>query len=76
MSKQPCFVSLFSGCGGLDMGFIQAGFNGVAAFDFDPTAVETYSRNFKILLKAAQNHYLLHSITDAGKRLSWERSEE
>ncbi len=41
----PKFVSLFSGCGGFDLGFAQAGFEPVAAYDFWPAAVENYRRN-------------------------------
>ncbi len=39
------FLSLFSGCGGLDLGFMQAGFSPVAAFDIWPLAVENYRNN-------------------------------
>lgn len=39
------FISLFSGCGGLDLGFIQAGLTPVAAFDIWPLAVENYQKN-------------------------------
>lgn len=39
------FASLFSGCGGLDLGFIQAGLTPVAAFDIWPLAIENYRRN-------------------------------
>ena len=38
-------VSLFSGCGGLDLGLIQAGFEIVVANDKMPEAVRTYERN-------------------------------
>jgi len=38
-------VSLFSGCGGLDLGFIQEGFEVVWANDIDSWACETYARN-------------------------------
>ena len=38
-------VSLFSGCGGLDLGFINAGFEVVWATDFFPDAVNTYKKN-------------------------------
>ena len=38
-------VSLFSGCGGLDLGFINAGFEVVWANDFFPDAVKTYKKN-------------------------------
>lgn len=38
-------VSLFSGCGGLDLGFKKAGFNIIWANDFDKYAVESYKHN-------------------------------
>jgi DNA (cytosine-5)-methyltransferase 1 len=39
-------LSLFCGCGGLDMGFVQSGFDIVWANDFDKYAVQTYKANF------------------------------
>lgn len=38
-------VSLFSGCGGLDLGFEQAGLDVIWANDVDKSAVETYQYN-------------------------------
>jgi DNA (cytosine-5)-methyltransferase 1 len=38
-------VSLFSGCGGFDLGFRQAGFKTVFANDIDPDACKTYKMN-------------------------------
>ena len=38
--------SLFSGIGGIDLGFIQAGFQIVWANEFDKDAVRTYKHNF------------------------------
>lgn len=38
-------VSLFSGAGGFDLGFIQAGYNIVFANDIDKTACMTYQKN-------------------------------
>lgn len=38
-------VSLFSGCGGLDLGFKEHGFDLRLAVDHDPRAVEVYRRN-------------------------------
>ena len=44
-NKGPKVVSLFSGIGGLDLGFEFAGFNLVWANDFDKFAVQTYKAN-------------------------------
>ena len=38
-------VSLFAGCGGLDFGFEQAGFDVIRANEFDPSIHETYRLN-------------------------------
>lgn len=38
-------ISLFSGCGGLDLGFKQAGFDIIWANDFDKEATESYKHN-------------------------------
>jgi DNA (cytosine-5)-methyltransferase 1 len=38
-------ISLFTGCGGLDLGFIKAGFEVVYANDFDKAATDTYKAN-------------------------------
>lgn len=40
-------MSLFSGCGGLDLGFEIAGYEIIWANDFDKDACTTYNRNFK-----------------------------
>lgn len=39
-------VDLFSGCGGLSLGFQEAGFDVVAAYDNWDKAVATYRYNF------------------------------
>jgi DNA (cytosine-5)-methyltransferase 1 len=39
-------VDLFSGCGGMSLGFQKAGFNVVAAYDFWDPAIEVYKKNF------------------------------
>jgi DNA (cytosine-5)-methyltransferase 1 len=38
---------LFSGIGGIDIGFVQAGFNIVWANEFNKEAAMTYRHNFK-----------------------------
>lgn len=40
-------VDLFSGCGGLSLGFEQAGYDVVGAFDNWDAAIEIYKQNFK-----------------------------
>lgn len=54
--KRPTVVSLFSGCGGLDLGFINQGFEIIWANDFFPEAVETYKKNIG-------DHIILGDIT-------------
>ena len=43
--SRPTAVSLYSGAGGLDLGFVDAGYDIVWANEIDPFAVETYSAN-------------------------------
>lgn len=42
----PKIVSLFSGAGGLDLGFKQAGFSIAVAVDFSAAAIRTHKKNF------------------------------
>src|SRR5436309_3482513 len=39
-------VSLFSGCGGLDLGITQAGFKVALAIDNNPSCAASYEANF------------------------------
>ncbi|UXT39759.1 DNA cytosine methyltransferase [Agrobacterium tumefaciens] len=56
-------ISLFSGCGGLDVGLHQAGFRTVLASDLEPLCRETWLRN-------------MPSVPFLGGRIgSWTRSE-
>lgn len=43
--KNPTVLSLFSGAGGMDLGFINAGFDVLWANDFNEDAVNTYKKN-------------------------------
>lgn len=45
VARRPTVVSMFSGCGGIDLGFVQAGFDVVWANDLDADCCETYRRN-------------------------------
>ena len=57
MSKKPSVISLFAGAGGMDLGFVQAGYDIIWANDFDEDSVKTYSRYFK-------DHIILGDIKD------------
>ena len=54
------FVSLYSGAGGMDLGFVDAGFSPVFANDIDPYAVETYNRTMKRLADERPNVSINH----------------
>lgn len=56
-NKKYTVAGLFSGCGGLDLGFIQSGFDVVWANDFFKEAVETYKKNIG-------DHIVLGDITE------------
>lgn len=43
---QPTFIDLFSGCGGMSLGFDMAGFKSVFACDFWQPACKTFKHNF------------------------------
>lgn len=55
-AKKTTFISLFSGCGGLDLGILQAGLVPVAAYDIWPVAIENYRRNLG-------NHAHIHDLS-------------
>ena len=50
-------VSLFSGCGGLDLGLSQAGFDVILANDNDPICAESHKLNFPA------SHFFLGSVS-------------
>ena len=55
--NKPTVVSLFSGAGGMDLGFQKAGFEIIWANDFDKDSVATYKKNFG-------NHIVLGDIKE------------
>ena len=44
-------IDLFSGCGGLSLGFLKGGFDVVGAYDFWDPAIECYRDNFRHPIK-------------------------
>lgn len=46
LRRLPKIISLFSGAGGLDLGFKLAGYNIAVAIDISPAAIRTHHRNF------------------------------
>lgn len=47
MKKPLTFIDLFCGCGGFSLGLARAGFQGLAAIDFNHEAIQVYQANFK-----------------------------
>ena len=46
LNIKPKVISLFSGCGGLDIGFHNAGYETIWANDIDHWAVKSFEKNF------------------------------
>jgi len=63
-------VSLFSGAGGMDVGFARAGFDIVLANDFDKDACETYRRNIGSHIVCGDVERVFASLPDFEKRPS------
>jgi DNA (cytosine-5)-methyltransferase 1 len=63
-------ISLFSGCGGLDLGFANAGFTSILAIDANGAACRTYERNhvgtrvLKRDLSTLPRKYMLDRLTE------------
>ena len=64
--KNNNIISLFSGAGGLDLGFKKAGFNTIYANEYDKTIWKTFEQNFSNvkLDKRDIRHILSSDIPD------------
>lgn len=58
-------LSVFSGCGGLDLGFLQEGVFASAAYDIDGKALATYTRNLPRVARQADLAATLPSHGDS-----------
>ena len=65
----PSVVSLFSGCGGLDLGFRECGFDLSYACDNDPAAVDCYARNVdsRVFLRDVTSREFEADISQIGR---------
>lgn len=73
------FVSLYSGAGGMDLGFARAGFTPVFANDIDPFAVQTYNRLHQVKdpeWADAANRFEAHSAVCGDVRVAGSVLEE
>ena len=68
MTKRLTAISLFSGCGGLDLGFEKKGFDIIWALDHDYFSCETYRKNFgnKILNRDMLDLYIKGDVFSLG----------
>ena len=58
MNSKPAFIDLFCGCGGFTLGMERAGFECVAAVDFNAEAADTLRRNLSHI-----KHVLVRDLT-------------
>ena len=49
------FLDLFCGCGGFSLGMERAGFQCLAAIDFNPQAVAVFKQNFPHVPRALEH---------------------
>ena len=55
-------ISLFCGCGGMDLGLIKSGHSIVYANDFDKDSIDTYKKYFTKKFKISPKHIHLKDI--------------
>ena len=59
-------ISLYSGAGGLDLGFQRAGFNILWANDFNKDACQTYSNNIGKHIRCGDINEYIHELENIG----------
>ena len=63
-------ISLFCGCGGMDLGLVKAGHKIVYANDNDKDSIETYKKYFTKKFKISPSHVHLNDVKKENKRYS------
>ena len=63
--ESPRFMDLFSGCGGISLGFLTAGYTPVAAVEIDNWAASSHGTNFASFSagSTSDGHYKARDIT-------------
>lgn len=61
---KPRLVSLFSGCGGMDLGFRQAGYDIVWANDINADACETYRHNIGEIVEGDITQFAIPELSE------------
>lgn len=63
--QPPRFIDLFSGCGGISLGFLTAGFEPIASVELDQRAAESHGANFAHLShgRNLEAHFLARDVT-------------
>src|SRR5437773_1984913 len=61
---RPKVLDLFAGCGGLWLGFRQAGFEILAAVEIDPLAAASHRLNFRGSMADIESAHLARDITE------------
>ena len=64
--QPPRFIDLFSGCGGISLGFTTAGFEPIASVELDPRAAESHGANFAHLSHGGNSeaHFVARNVTE------------
>lgn len=73
--SQGAFIDLFSGAGGLSLGFVWAGWEPIVANDINPSFLETYSRNIhsNVVVGDIRDQKVFNMIVD--KALAFKQSQ-
>lgn len=64
MISKPTFLDLFCGCGGFSLGLERAGFNGLAAIDFNKEAIQVFQANFRNIPHILERDLTQYSPSD------------